>query len=75
MVNLAKILPYNMTRYRDMYELARSLHGCQETRSWQDFQLRLNLTWLDISNMRSCIFYMRIKVGHMIKLAVTREII
>ena len=31
-----------------MYGLARSFHGCQEIRSWQDFQERYTMTWQDV---------------------------
>ena len=33
---------------QDTFELPRSLHGCQKTRSWQDFQERLTMTWQDV---------------------------
>ena len=32
-----------------MYKLARSLHGCQETRSWQE---RLPMTWQDVPSIK-----------------------
>ena len=38
-----------------MYELARSLHGCQETRSLQDFQERLTMTWQDVPSIKNSI--------------------
>ena len=56
MANLAKIMPCYMARlYQDMYELAISLNGCQETRSWQDFQERLIMTWQDVPSIKNSI--------------------
>ena len=40
-------------KHQDMYELVRSLHGYQETRSWQDFQERQNMTWQDIPSCKN----------------------
>ena len=31
-----------------MYKLARPFHGCHETKSRQDFQERLTMTWQDV---------------------------
>ena len=39
--------------HQDMYELASSFHGCQETRSWQDFQERLTMTWQEMSTIKN----------------------
>ena len=38
-----------------MYELARSLHGYQETKSWQDFHERLTMTWQDVPSNKNSI--------------------
>ena len=56
MGNLAKILPCYMARkHQDIYEHARSSHGCQETRSWQDFQERLTMTWQDVPSINNSV--------------------
>ena len=38
-----------------MYQLASSMRGCQETRSWQDFQERLTMTCQDLSSIKNSI--------------------
>ena len=35
--------------------VAGSLHGCQETRFWQDSQERLTITWQDIPSIKNSI--------------------
>ena len=49
MVNLAKIFTcYLLRKHQYLHELARSLHRYQETKSWQDNQEILTMTWQDI---------------------------
>ena len=50
------MLPWYLPRkHQGMYKLASFLHGCQETRSWQDFQERLTMTWQDILSIKNSI--------------------
>ena len=53
---LDKILPcYMAMRNQDMYELARSLHGCRETRSLLGLHEGLNIIWQDVPSIQNSI--------------------